>query len=108
MIHALSDLLRPGGVVSILAKNATALAMRPALEGRYKEVLCPLRAERDVGVGGQSQRTLQVHSTADPPGGTQEAHPGMILHETVEIVQLEDVLSHRELLGCTHWPESGR
>lgn len=34
MIHALSALLRSGGIVSVLAKNATALALRPALEGR--------------------------------------------------------------------------
>ena len=49
MIHALSALLRPGGVVSVLAKNATALAMRPALEGRYQDALCSLKAERDRG-----------------------------------------------------------
>lgn len=49
MIHALSALLRPAGVVSVLAKNATALAMRPALEGRYHDALSSLKAERDRG-----------------------------------------------------------
>ena len=49
MIHALSALLRPGGIVSVLAKNAAALAMRPALEGRYRDALCSLKAERDRG-----------------------------------------------------------
>jgi len=49
MIHALSALLRPGGIVSILAKNATALAMRPALEGRYQDALSSLKVERDRG-----------------------------------------------------------
>jgi S-adenosylmethionine-dependent methyltransferase len=49
MIHALSVLLRPGGVVSVLAKNATALAMRPALEGRYQDALSSMKAERDRG-----------------------------------------------------------
>ena len=41
--------LRPGGVVSVLAKNATALAMRPALEGRYEDALSSLKVERDRG-----------------------------------------------------------
>jgi S-adenosylmethionine-dependent methyltransferase len=49
MIRALSALLRPGGIVSILAKNATALAMRPALEGRYQDALSSLKVERDRG-----------------------------------------------------------
>jgi S-adenosylmethionine-dependent methyltransferase len=49
MIHALSVLLRPGGVVSVLAKNAMALAMRPALEGRYQDALSSMKAERDRG-----------------------------------------------------------
>jgi S-adenosylmethionine-dependent methyltransferase len=49
MIHALAALLRPGGVVSVLAKNAASLAMRPALEGRYQDALYSLEAERDRG-----------------------------------------------------------
>jgi S-adenosylmethionine-dependent methyltransferase len=49
MIRALSALLRPGGIVSVLAKNATALAMRPALEGRYQDALFSLKVERDRG-----------------------------------------------------------
>ena len=49
MIHALSALLCPRGIVSILAKNATALAMRPALEGRYQDALSSLKVERDRG-----------------------------------------------------------
>ena len=49
MIHALSALLRPGGVVSVLAKNAGALAMRPALEGRYLDALSSLEVDRDRG-----------------------------------------------------------
>ncbi len=49
MIHALSALLLPEGIVSVLAKNAAALAMRPALEGRYKDALSSLKADRDSG-----------------------------------------------------------
>jgi S-adenosylmethionine-dependent methyltransferase len=49
MIRALSALLLPGGVVSILTKNASALAVRPALEGRYRDALSSLKADRDQG-----------------------------------------------------------
>src|SRR3712207_9592087 len=62
MIHALSALLRPGGVVSVLAKNASALAMRPALEGRYQDALSSLEADRDRGRLGMITRGDTVRS----------------------------------------------
>jgi S-adenosylmethionine-dependent methyltransferase len=49
MIRALSALLLPGGVVSVLTKNADVLAMRPALEGRYQDALASLEVDRDSG-----------------------------------------------------------
>ena len=49
MIRALSALLLPGGVASVLTKNTAALAMRPALEGRYQDALASLEADRDIG-----------------------------------------------------------
>jgi SAM-dependent methyltransferase len=49
MIGALSALARPGGIVSVLTKNASALAARPALEGRYGDALSMLEADRDRG-----------------------------------------------------------
>ena len=49
MIQALADAVRPGGVVSVLAKNATALAMRPALRGQYQDALALLDADRAAG-----------------------------------------------------------
>jgi ubiquinone/menaquinone biosynthesis C-methylase UbiE len=66
MIHALSALLRPGGVVSILAKNAAALAMRPALEGRYQDALSSLKVDRDRG-------RLGVITRGDTVGDLHEA-----------------------------------
>jgi hypothetical protein len=36
-------------VVSVLTKNALALAMRPALEGRYGDALAALDSDRDLG-----------------------------------------------------------
>lgn len=62
MIRALSDLTRPGGVVSVLAKNAAALAARPALEGRYHDALNVLRADQDRGRMGVVTRGDTVES----------------------------------------------
>jgi S-adenosylmethionine-dependent methyltransferase len=49
MIHELACLGRPGAIVCVLAKNASALAVRPALEGRFGEALAALDADRDLG-----------------------------------------------------------
>lgn len=49
MIRSLANLVRPGGIVSVLAKNASALAARPALEGRYREALGLIGADRAPG-----------------------------------------------------------
>ena len=49
MIRALSRLARPGGIVSVLTKNASALATRPALEGRYGDALSALGTDTDRG-----------------------------------------------------------
>ncbi len=49
LIRALAAVAHPGAVVSVLAKNAAALAARPALEGRYKDALAALDADRDLG-----------------------------------------------------------
>lgn len=39
LVHSLVRLAKPGGVVSVLAKNAAALALRPALQGRWTDAL---------------------------------------------------------------------
>lgn len=49
LIQALASLGHPGAVVSVLAKNAAALVVRPALEGRYKDALAAFDADRDLG-----------------------------------------------------------
>lgn len=49
LLDALPRLVKPGGVVSILTKNADALAMRSAFEGRYRDALTALEADRDRG-----------------------------------------------------------
>ena len=48
LIEALSAIARPGAVISILTKNADALAMRPALEGRYKDALAFFDTKREI------------------------------------------------------------
>ncbi len=66
MIRALSALARPGGIVSVLSKNASALAARPALEGRYQDALSALNTDRDRG-------RLGVMTRGDTAWGLSEA-----------------------------------
>jgi S-adenosylmethionine-dependent methyltransferase len=56
LIRALATLARPGGRVSVLAKNQDALAMRPALEGRFGDALAAFEADRDIGGVGIATR----------------------------------------------------
>lgn len=52
LVGAVAEVVRPGGVVSILTKNADALAMRPGLEGRYGDALAAFDRDRDLGRNG--------------------------------------------------------
>jgi S-adenosylmethionine-dependent methyltransferase len=56
MIQELAAIGRPGALVCVLAKNASTLAMRPALEARYKDALSALDADRDLGGLGVETR----------------------------------------------------
>lgn len=60
LIEALSTIARPGAVISILTKNADALAMRPALEGRWREALACFDADRETNRLGIDTRTDTV------------------------------------------------
>ena len=66
MIQALSALARSEGIVSVLTKNASALAARPALEGRYRDALSALETDRDRG-------RLGVMTRGDTVEGLSEA-----------------------------------
>jgi SAM-dependent methyltransferase len=66
MIRALSGLAGPGGLVSVLTKNASALATRPALEGRYRDARSALETDRDRG-------RLGVMTRGDTVGGLSAA-----------------------------------
>ena len=63
-VGALAALARPGAVISVLAKNASALAMRSALEGRYQDALATLEADRDLGRLGAITRGDTVEGLA--------------------------------------------
>lgn len=49
LLESLVCLAAPGGIVSVLAKNAASLALRPGLQGSYREAVAVLDADRDVG-----------------------------------------------------------
>ena len=64
----LCDLVAPGGLVSLLARNADALALRPGLRGRWAEVLTMLDAAtepnpsylNELGVTARADRLEQL------------------------------------------------
>jgi SAM-dependent methyltransferase len=62
LVAALVALARPGGLVSLLAKNAEPLAWRPALQGRWSDALAVLDRGRDVGGLGVVTRGDTVES----------------------------------------------
>ena len=61
-VSALAELAAPGGTVSLVAKNAEALATHPALEGRWAEALADFDADRQVN-------GLGLDTRADTVGG---------------------------------------
>lgn len=56
LVQALVAAARPGGLLSIMTKNAAALAMRPALEGRWADALAVMDADTEVGNLGVATR----------------------------------------------------
>jgi S-adenosylmethionine-dependent methyltransferase len=56
LLGSVAALAAPGGVVSVLAKNADALAMRPALEGRFADAVAAFEADADRGGLGVTTR----------------------------------------------------
>ena len=64
MVRSLAAVVRPRGAVSVLSKNANVLAMRPALEGRYRDALDALDADRDLGRLGVVTRGDTVEGLA--------------------------------------------
>ncbi len=57
---ALCAAARPGGIVSIVAKNRAAMAVRPAVEGRWADALAAFDARREVNRLGLDTRADSV------------------------------------------------
>jgi SAM-dependent methyltransferase len=49
IVQVLASLIRPGGVVSLIAKNGDALAMRAALDRRYADAVALFDETADLG-----------------------------------------------------------
>jgi len=62
---ALADLAEPGGIVSVVAKNARCLAARPALEGRWADALAAFESDRQINGLGLDTRADTVESLSD-------------------------------------------
>ncbi len=56
LLTALADLTPPGGVLSLVALNAATMAVRPALDGRWRDALEAFDATTEVGVLGLDTR----------------------------------------------------
>jgi S-adenosylmethionine-dependent methyltransferase len=65
LLRSVSVLAAPGGVVSVLAKNAGALAMRPALEGRFADAVAAFEADADRGGLGVPTRAHALDLLVD-------------------------------------------
>lgn len=64
-INALGTLVQAGGLVSLVAKNAEALALRPALQGRWNEARAAFGSREDVGGLGVRTRGDTVSELHD-------------------------------------------
>lgn len=64
IVAGLGRITRPGGIVSLITKNAEALAMRAALEGRFADALSAFGADADVGGMGVRNRAHTVAAIA--------------------------------------------
>jgi len=61
-VAALADLAEPGGIVSLVAKNARILVTRPALEGNWAEALAAFDTDRQVNGLGLDTRADTVEN----------------------------------------------
>lgn len=66
----LASLTRPGGLLSLLTKNADALAMRPGLEGRWADALAVMNASSETGNLGVTSR---AHTVSDVEAALSKA-----------------------------------
>jgi S-adenosylmethionine-dependent methyltransferase len=60
LVAALADLTEPGGIVSLVAKNTTALVTQPALAGDWAQALAAFDTDRGVNYLGLDTRADTV------------------------------------------------
>ncbi|MGI5292688.1 methyltransferase domain-containing protein [Nonomuraea polychroma] len=65
LLAAVVGATRAGGLISVLTKNADALAMRPALEGRWTDALAVISARTEVGNLGVRTRAHTICEVSD-------------------------------------------
>jgi S-adenosylmethionine-dependent methyltransferase len=65
LINQLCDCAAAGGVVSIMAGNAQAMAVRPALERRWDDALAAFDSRREIGVLGVPTRADTVDELSE-------------------------------------------
>lgn len=69
LLGALCERLVPGGVLSVMALNAHALAVRPALARRWADALAAFDAGAEVGVLGVATRADTVEDLSERIAG---------------------------------------
>lgn len=74
-VQAVMAALRPGGIASLVTKNADALAMRPALRGEYTDAVAAFSTDRTRGSLGVTTRGDTVAGL----GKLFEAHGAEVL-----------------------------
>ncbi|ADP81361.1 methyltransferase [Pseudofrankia inefficax] len=68
LLHVLADVTGAGGVISVVGKNATALALRAGLQGRWRDTLSLLDEEPRAAAGTVTEiGNLGVPSRGDDP-----------------------------------------
>jgi S-adenosylmethionine-dependent methyltransferase len=87
LIRSLAELAEPGALLSLVYKNSDALAMRPALEGRWSDAARAFDAVSDVGGLGVETRS---HRRSDVAAWTAGA--GFALREWYGIRVMSDHL----------------
>ncbi|HEY4460612.1 MAG TPA: methyltransferase [Pseudonocardiaceae bacterium] len=65
VIDQLCACAKPGGLVSIMAGNANAAAVRPALERRWSDALAAFEAKTEIGVLGLPTRADTVEDLSE-------------------------------------------
>ncbi|WP_091102678.1 class I SAM-dependent methyltransferase [Nonomuraea pusilla] len=91
LVDALVAAARPGGLLSVMTKNAAALALRPGLERRWPDALAALTAEDGDASGSRTQpvgtqpvgtEPVGTEPVGTEPGGTE---PGRTLPGGAEV-----------------------